>query len=415
MTDHEPVTSAGEAMVSLADVWCSMSKRLTARRGKSVIACSIFALLIYGASVLPAAAHDRFGDHRQFTDTVFASGATITHSTPDGQEPVSNPDDITDLAGRVFVCFQNGIGPQGQPSATGNTDSTIVEFDRHGGVVNQWDIVGKCDGFNADPWTHRLIATVNEDGNSSLYTIDPHGSGSVVHYSYNEPLPHNGGTDAISIYHGMILISASAPGTTGAAAPQPTYPAVYRVVLDSTTDVATVQPLFYDEDSATDANWGSAQSGTTVSLGLTDPDSNSVVPFYAPRFAGDFMLTSQGDQQQIFVRGAGTPWQSLSVLNLSDSVDDTVWPFDRHGAIFATDSAHDTVDEITGPFWPGQVFVVDTPCGANSAPSTCPAPGFPANFLGRLNPYTGTITPVTVQGPAFEPQGGMLFSPWSAR
>jgi hypothetical protein len=228
-----------------------------------------------------AAAHDRFTGHWQFTDTVFASGATITHSTPDGQEPVSNPDDITDLAGHIFVCFQNGIGPQGQPSATGNKDSTIVEFDRHGGVVNQWDIVGKCDGFSADPWTHRLIATVNEDANSSLYTIDPRRGGSVVHYSYNEPLPHNGGTDAISIYHGMILISASAPGTTGAAAPQPAYPAVYRVVLDRATDVATVQPLFYDEGSATVANWGSTQSGTTVSLGLTDPDSSSVVPLYA--------------------------------------------------------------------------------------------------------------------------------------
>jgi hypothetical protein len=49
-------------------------------------------------------------------------------------------------------------------------------------------------------------------------------------------------------------------------------------------------------------------------------------------------------------------------------------------------------------------------CDANNAPNTCPGPGFPPNFLGRLNPDAGTITPVTVQGPAFEPQG-MLFLP----
>ncbi|HYB31589.1 MAG TPA: hypothetical protein VEF89_33710 [Solirubrobacteraceae bacterium] len=411
-----------------------MRKWLTERRSKSPAGALLFAvigLVVSVATVVPAAAHDRSGNHRpghhhadhgrghgrggsgQFTNTVFASGATIMHPGPKGPEAISQPDDITYLDGHIFVGFQNGVGPQGEPSSTtGNTDSTIVEFNRHGDEVNQWDVVGKCDGLTADPEIHRVIATVNEDANSSLYTIDPHGSGSgsVVHYSYNESLPSNGGTDAISIYHGMILISASAPGTTGAAAPQPTYPAVYRVTLDSSTDVATVQPLFYDEDSATVANRGSAQYGSTVSLALTDPDSNEVVPFYARRFAGDFMLTSQGDKQQIFVRDAGTRHQSLSVLNLSDSVDDTAWPSDRHGAIFTTDNSNNTINEITGPFYPGQVFVADTPCDANDAPSVCPAQGFPPNFLGQLNPDTGTITAVTLQGPAVEPQG-MLFHP----
>jgi hypothetical protein len=402
-----------------------MRKRPSTRRSRALTGAAVFALVAViasGASVLPAAAHDRNG-HRfgrrhghggsaQFTNAVFASGAAITHPGPAGPEAISNPDDITYLDGHVFVGFQNGVGPQGESSATGNTDSTIVEFNRHGDVVNQWDVVGKCDGLPADPLTHRVIATVNEDANSSLYTIDPHrpGSAGVVHYAYNEPLPSNGGTDAISIYHGMILISASAPGTTGAAAPQPTYPAVYRVTLDGTTDVATVAPLFYDEDSATVANRNTATSGSSVSLALTDPDSNEDVPFYARRFAGDFMLTSQGDKEQIFVRDAGTRHQRLSVLNLSDSVDDTAWPSDRHGAILTTDNSNNTINEITGPFSRGEVFVADTPCDANDAPSTCPGPGFPANFLGQLNPETGVITPVDVQGPAFEPQG-MLFLP----
>lgn len=388
----------------------------------------VVALLVSGTSVLPAAAHERSENHRSgfghdgrnhhggrklgpFTNTVFATGATISHFGPTGQEAVSNPDDITYLDGHIFVGFQNGVGPQGQPNSTGNTNSTIVEFNRHGDVVNEWDIVGKGDGLTADPDNHRLIATVNEDLNSSLYVIDPRSGGSAVHYAYNEPLPSNGGTDAISIYRGMILISASAPGTTGAGAPQPNYPAVYSVSLNGATDVATVQPLFYDEDAATIANRDGAQHRTKVPLALTDPDSNENVPFYARRFAGDFMLTSQGDKQQIFVRDAGTRHQNLSVLNVSDSVDDTVWPSSRRGAIFATDSTHNTIVKIAGPFSRGEVFVADTPCGANDAPSTCPAPGFPANFLGQLNPDTGSITPVAVQGPTFEPQGGVLFLP----
>ena len=372
------------------------------------VVLALVAVFVPGVGVLSAAAHGR--SNRQFTNVVFVNGATITHTGPNGPEPISQPDDITYLAGHIFVGFQNGVGPQGQPSASGNTRSTIVEFNRHGQVVDQWDVVGKCDGLTADPDARRVIATVNEDANSSLYLIDPRSGGSAVHYSYNEPLPSNGGTDAISIYHGMILISASAPGTTGPPAPQPNYPAVYRVVLDSATDVATVRALFYDEDSATVANRDGAQHGTTVSLALTDPDSNEDVPFYARRFAGDFMLTSQGDKQQIFVRHAGTRRQSLSVLNLSDSVDDTAWPSDRRGAIFTTDNTNDTVNEITGPFSRGEVFVADTPCDANDAPSTCPAPGFPSNFLGELDPDTGAITPVSVQGPAFAPQG-MLFLP----
>jgi hypothetical protein len=60
-------------------------------------------------------------------------------------------------------------------------------------------VAGHCDGLTADPSIGQVIATVNEDANSSLFTIAV-GSGRVMHYAYNKPLPHNGGTDAISVY-----------------------------------------------------------------------------------------------------------------------------------------------------------------------------------------------------------------------
>ncbi len=387
-----------------------------------------------GASGLSVGAMNSLASAARFTPTfnatVILNGASLHHtyvaagSTVPQTEALSDPDDISLWGNDLFVGFQNGVGPQGQASTDGNLDSTVVEFTLSGTVVAQWDVLGKTDGVTADPGLG-VLATVNEDANSSLYLINPTApaSSAVIHYAYSEPLPHYGGTDAISIDHGQILISASAPGTTGVAAPQPTYPAVYIVTLDASTKTADITPLFYDESSATVANAaignhgqghgnygeGKGHRGTTETLALTDPDSNEIVPMGA-RFGGDFMLTSQGDDEQIYVSAPGTSRQTLSVLSLSQSVDDTAWPTTSFGSLYSTDSTNDNVDLITGRFDVDQPMVAVTPCGANDAPQVvCPAPGFPANYLATMNPDTGEITPVTMTGAPYVPQGGLAF------
>lgn len=378
-------------------------------------------LAALAVAVLPAAApagSDQPAAQPALTAFTILSGMTLSHTYMDSltnttaSEPLTKPDDITRLGGFIFAGFQNGVGPQGEPSTDGNTDSTIVAMNVFGKALAQWDIQGKVDGLAADPAIGGLIATVNEDANSSLYTITA-GAQSAVniqHYTFNEALPHNGGTDGISILGDKILISASAPGTTGTLpAPQPTFPAVYSVTLDPATSVATVTPLFNDEDTATVANTGPLE-GQKMALGLTDPDGSSVVPRGAPRFAHDFMLTSQGDLQQIFV-GRGTPSKSLSVLSLSQAVDDTAWAIGP-GVLYGTDSTNDAIDVLGGTFGSNPIVAV-TPCGNNLAPSPCPAPPqFPANYLGSLNPWTGAITPVPVSGANFVPQGGLVFVPF---
>jgi hypothetical protein len=387
---------------------------------RSVVTFCVSGLAALAVAALPAVAPvgaDQPSAEPALVAFTILSGMALSHTftvsgtTNTASEPLTKPDDITKLDGLIFVGFQNGVGPQGEPSTDGNTDGTIVEMGRFGGALGQWDVQGKIDGLTADPAIGGVIATVNEDANSSLYTIaeGAHGAVTVQHYSYNEPLPHNGGTDAISVLGDQIFISASAPGTTGTlAAPQPTFPAVYSVTLDSATSVATVSPLFHDEDTATVANVG-AQEGQKMALALTDPDSSEIVPKGAPRFARDFMLDSQGDQQQIFVE-KGDPSKSLSVLTLSQAVDDTAWAVGP-GALYGTDSTNDAVDVLGGTFGANPIVAV-TPCGANTAPSTCPSlPNFPPNYLGSLNPSTGAITPVPVSGAAFVPQGGLLFMP----
>ena len=342
--------------------------------------------------------------------TRIASGEKLHHSfRPNGTgaartEALSSPDDIAELGGHIFVTFQNGVGPQGQAAPDGDLDSTIVEFTLSGREVAQWDLRGKCDGLTADPLTGKVIATINEDAHSSLYTINPY-AGSVTHYAYSEALPHNGGTDAISIYRGQILVSASAPGTTGAAAPNAKYPAVYVVTLNPQDKVAHVSPLYYDEAPAFQAS--GAKAGQTVNLALTDPDSNEVVPWAAPKYAGDFMLDSQGDQELIFDHFRG--WhQSVTALHLPASVDDSAWATSRHGALYVTDGTDDTVDTVTGKFTVGTMYSSVTPCGSNSAPATCPGPGFPANYLATTNMGTGTLTAVKLTGPVLRTEG-MIF------
>ncbi len=391
----------------------------TTRQAAKILAAAAVipaSLLIAGtamaATAAPAAAHPaaRFAVRPILFGSKLHHTFVLAGSTKRRSEPLTQPDDITHMGHDLFTAFQNGIGPQGQASPDGNTDSTIVEFTTAGQVIRQWDVKGKCDGLTADPARHFVIATVNEDANSSIYTITPRAARGtqIRHYRYNvHPLPHNGGTDAISIYHGLVLISASAPGTVGAAAPQPTYPAVYSVTFDPATRVATVTPVFFDEAPARVANTDSADHGKVVRLALTDPDSNEVVPRLGLRFAGDFMLTSQGDKEQIFtgLRGLG---RRLLVLRLSQSVDDTAWATSRFGHLFAADHDGDTIDMISGPFSVGSVFVAVTPCDANNAPATCPAPGFPPNYLGSLNPWTGHISRTPMTGPSPEPQG-MIF------
>ena len=359
------------------------------------------------SSAHPARAVHRPAVHttETYRSTVFANASGIKHATSKGRVAIQQPDDITALHGHIFAAFQNGVGPQGQANTAGNADSTIVEFSLAGKRIAQWDVTGKCDGLTADPLTGKVIATVNEDAHSSLYLITPRRGSKPAHYRYNEALPSMGGTDAIEIYHRMILISASAPGTTGMAAPQARYPAVYKVTLNAASKVAHVSGLFSDEAKAMPAN-----SGThgPVKLALTDPDSNEDVPAYAKRFGGDFMLTSQGDEEQIYVSRVGGAKQRLTVLKMTHSVDDSAWPAGPHGALYTTDNSNDRIYKITGRFPRGQEFAAETPCDQNGAPTTCPARGYPNNSLVTVNQTTGKLSKVALTGPRPAAQG-MLY------
>jgi hypothetical protein len=315
-------------------------------------------------------------------------------------EHLTQPDDIVALGGHLYAGFQNGVGSQGEVSPSGNLDSTLVEFTPAGSVVKQWDVMGKIDGMGADPATGQVIATVNEDSKSSLYSVS---GGTVTHYTYTPSLPHLGGTDAVSVYKGKILISASAPGTSGKA--PASAPAVFVVTLNAGAKTAAVAPFFADNATASGVN--ASNAGQKVTLALTDPDSNEIVPSSSPEFAGDFMLNAQGDKELIF---SGASGQNLQVLKISNPVDDTAWATSASGSLYTTDSSADTVDAITGSFTPGTAYTAVAPCNANSAPTVCPSPpAYPPNSLGTINLKTGAVGTVTVTG-VVSPKG-LIFVP----
>jgi hypothetical protein len=326
-------------------------------------------------------------------------GSSIKHLSKSSgkKESLSKPDDLATLGGNLFVSFQNGVGPQGEPSTTGNTESTIVEFTPAGSVVNQWDVKGKVDGLGAD--AGQIIATANEDANSSLYAITP-SSATAVHYTYNEKLPHQGGTDAVLDYNGKLLIVASAPGTAGKAPANA--PAVYDVTLNSGSKVASVAPFFAVNAQATAVNGSSAGKKTT--LALADADSTEAVPASSPEFGGDFMLDGQGDQQLVFTKDGS----NLQVLALPHSIDDSAFVTPATGTLYASDSTANTIDAIKG-LTPGVAYSALTPCNENSAPSNCPAPGFDPNSLAQLNLKTGALSPVP--GTIAVNPGAMIFLP----
>ncbi len=133
--------------------------------GTSSLARSAIAVLVASAGLavgaVPAAA--RRGNDGSwpagaatFTSRVFATGNDITHRIPAGRETISQPDDITYMNGRIYVGFQNGVGPQGQ--ASGIRQHVVARSLPSIARGAQWPSGTWPASATASPPTHRLTA-----------------------------------------------------------------------------------------------------------------------------------------------------------------------------------------------------------------------------------------------------------------
>jgi hypothetical protein len=337
----------------------------------------VVAASVIGAVVLAIGGAAAFGGIDQVRARVAAgpvvpAGFTVTlfAAAPAG---LTHPDDITRLNGDTFVSYQNA-NADGTPVGA---QSTVVEFAADGAVINHWNLTGRCDGLTADPRSQRVLATLNEDANSSLAVIrpkaDPGAQLRLLAYSPDPATVSGGGTDALTIFDGAIYVSASNPSGN-------TVPAMYRLTVPRHGATAYLEPVFADDAQAAQGNGGT--SGTTM-LNLSDPDSNAAVPASSPRFAHDLVLDSQADSQLVFASQPGTPEQSLTLLNLAGGpqVDDVRWADTSGGDLYAVDQQADQIWLIRGPF----------PAGA--AYASIPAGSPMAGTVGRVDLSSGAVSP----------------------
>jgi hypothetical protein len=361
-----------------------MSLAPTARTRACLVFASVAATAVLSTAALPANASPVVPAHHSFVVHSFkAVGAE------------SKPDDITRLGNSIYVTFQNGVGPLGEPSPSGSTASTIQQYSLDGIAGRSWSVTGKVDGLTADASHDRLLLTANEDGNSSFLTLDPSDVAAAKRYTY-QGLTHGGGTDAISVSRGSIIVSASNPSN-------PAGPAAYRVTLIGTD--ARLTPVLTDNAVAISANASTA--GTSVQLALTDPDSNQLVPRASPRFGGTVMLDAQADKQLLFVtpgdeenfatkaKAKAKTEEAVHVLSVAQPLDDTAFATRSRRTLWATDPTHNTVVEIIGPFTTGEAVSTVTP-------------DVGATYLARLNLTDGSLTPIPELA-AITPKG-LLFT-----
>jgi hypothetical protein len=326
-------------------------------------------------------------------------GTVFVTAPPPG---ATGPDDITRLAtpgvdgGRalIWTAYQNGINPDGTPGTPGGpTRSTVAGYDPFNGrLVETIAVTGKVDGLTAYPSRDRLIATVNEDDNSALNLIDAVTRTVVIyHYSPDPAVSSVGGTDSIAIWNGRIVVAHSNPSDS-------TQPTEYAVTLDRSTHTAMLRPLFRDDSRAFDV-----LTHSPVTLGLTDPDTNAVMPRVTPRFGGQLATISQGDGEIVFTAADGRTHKRLSVLRLTDNVAGNIPPIDGiavategRGALYVVDATAGTITKLDTSGWPvGTVFVGEPSDNGNP-------------LVGALDLHTGVITPLNN---AFVSPKGLLFVP----
>lgn len=363
--------------------------------GPILIGCAVVAIALAVSTMWAAGAIGTgagpSGNSHPTTTTAWKTlpEETLVATPPTGD---SQPDDIAWLpAGNldhgktlVWTEFQNGINPNGTPSSQyGSTQSVIGGFDPiTGDLIRAISVSGHVDGVTGDPATGMLLVTTNEDANSVFYLINP-ASGAVTTYAYT-PTPTvsgNGGTDSLAIIGGQCYVSHSNPNDI-------TQPTAYLMTLHNSAPylTASLKPVFYDDSQALDA-----LTGQNITMALTDPDTNYLMPPSSPLYAGDLATISQGDGRLIFASHLGYNPQ-LTQLNLTDNVSGNLPPIDgiaittaNGGTLYASDalggSGAGSILKFDTAGWPaGTVFVTEPDDNGNP-------------FIGILNLTTGVITP----------------------
>ncbi len=268
-----------------------------------------------------------------FTATVFARGADVG---------ATRPDSITTDGSHVFIEYSNGASAVIPPGQDGS--STIAEYDLAGRILTTFSVPGSADGLRYNAATNQVWALQNQDGNSTLTTIDAT-TGTMAHYTYNPTSPSRGYDDAAFV-GGKAFLSYSNPGNST----DPSPPIIYQATLGNGT-IALTTVL---NANATGTNTATGQAGP---IPVTDPDSLNLRP------DGSLLLTGGDDGTLTTVRNPGTGSQAVSFVKLVTAngagvsgLDDTVFAAGSDQRLLVADTANNLVYAVTGPFQVGGAY-----------------------------------------------------------
>jgi len=293
---------------------------------------------------------------------------------PSAAGKAKSPDSIILSGTNVFVGYGNGLNPDGTvPGTTSQGKSTIIQFDTSGNVIKTFSVTGHNDGLLAfDSAT--IWAMSNEDSNPILTVINLTG-GFQTEYTPATPLLHGGGLDDMQKIGSTVYASASNPNLNpdGSVVPAP---AVVAISLNAVGQTFNVKPILQNNATATNI-----VTGATVTLNLTDPDSEATDP------NGNLVLDSQADSELVFVQNVGTGTQAAQVLPLTlggtpTQVDDTRWvPKGLGPFMLFTDTSANTIYRVNG----NAVFKAGDAYTASNGT---------INQILKLDPKTGDLTTI---------------------
>jgi hypothetical protein len=307
--------------------------------------------------------------------------------TPFAKPPsgLSKPDSLAVVGSNIWI----GYGNTGKKDGADGAMSQIIEYAMDGRVLKTLTVAGHHDGLKVDPATGKVWSMQNEDGNPTLFVIDP-ATDKMESYVL-PPAGHGGGYDDVVFKDGAAFITASAPDTDGGKINPG--PSVVRVTLGADGKVS-IEPAFPGAPKIADM-----VSGKVETLNLTDPDSITLAP------NGDLVMTSQDDGELIYIHKTSASAAQGGVLHLLHDVkvDDTVFIGAERGFLLVADTAADVVWKITASKWTvGAAFSAMS--GVDATKTAKAMPG----YVGALNQKTGELKPVVAN---MDAPHGLIFVP----
>ena len=339
------------------------------------ILSAIVGTLLFGAT-RPSAAQSAEKPSGDNTLPIVALAGYSTSLFVRGTTAWTAPDSIVVSGDHVYIDYQNVTAKD----CTDHNSSTIVQYSDDGRAQRSWSIEGHSDGLRLDPSTHLLWATVCEDKNPALYTINPNiGDGEIHKYSLASP--HGGGYDDIAFTGGKAFLSASNPTVNGSGVN--TFPAIVSVQLNADL-TTTLTPVLMGNASSHDI-----VHNVNVTLNEVDPDSMSIDP------TGQLVLVNQGGSELVFVANPGAASQSVTNAPAGTQLDDTVFARKPGDRLFVVDGSQNATYIVRSQFSAGTPYT-ETP---NDSGVT--------GLLGTLSLATGRISPVAI---GFGKPTGLIFA-----